>query len=175
MNDSTGKNPHHLVLTCMDYRHMDDLARELRSKFGHDDAYDHLVVPGACLGILQERWPEWGKAFWSQLQVAHDLHGDTIREIWLVEHMKCGAYTALLGGGTPLEHEELMHQAMAKLVEGALSEWLRRSSPTRSGGSRRSTGRSCTRRTKERRPLDARRPRAAGRRAAAPEARPLPK
>jgi hypothetical protein len=105
---------------------MDDLVRELRSRFGHDDAYDHLAVPGACLGILQERWPEWGKAFWSQLQVAHDLHGDTIREIWLVEHMKCGAYAALLGGGKPLEHEELMHQAMAKLVEGALSEWLQK-------------------------------------------------
>lgn len=126
MNDSTGKNPQYLVLTCMDYRHMDDLVRELRLRFRRDDAYDHLVVPGACLGILQERWPEWGEAFWSQLQVAHDLHGDTIRHIWLVEHMRCGAYSALLGNGKPLEHEELMHQAMASLVEGALAEWLKK-------------------------------------------------
>ncbi len=122
--DTSG--PSHLVLTCMDYRHMDDLARELRASFGRDDAYDHLIQPGACLGVAQQTHREWGEAFWSQLAVARALHGVTIRHVWLVEHMDCGAYKAFVGGGAPLPDEEMVHRAMASLVEHAIRAWASR-------------------------------------------------
>lgn len=119
--------PSHLVLTCMDFRHMDDLVDQLQATIPGTDAYDHLVVPGACLGVVQVEHPSWSPAFWSQVAVAHHLHGRTIKHVWLIEHMDCGAYKAFLNGGQALpdDREELLHRAMASLVAAGVTRWSR--------------------------------------------------
>lgn len=39
------ENPHHLVLSCMDYRHMDDIAMKIPAALKSPaDDYDHLVL-----------------------------------------------------------------------------------------------------------------------------------
>jgi hypothetical protein len=112
--------PDHLVLSCMDYRHMDDLVRELHKRFGRDDAYDHLILAGASLGVVQQVHPAWRRTFWTHLEVAMKLH-PSIRHVWLVEHAECGAYREFLGKGAPVPQEEFLHRSMATLLKDAVA------------------------------------------------------
>ncbi|UJR86284.1 hypothetical protein [Sandaracinus amylolyticus] len=116
--------PTHVIVTCMDYRHMDDLVCELRDETRVGvDKYDHLIVPGTSLGLLQGRYPHWAPAFWSQLEVAHALHGDSLRHVWLIEHLDCGAYHTFLGTKGHRQREELLHRAMASTIKDAIVRW----------------------------------------------------
>lgn len=83
-----------VVLSCMDYRLLDDLATWL-DKRGYRNNYDHLVLAGASLGALVKQQPAWGKTFWSHLQVAIDLH--SVRKAIIVDHRDCGAYNVFVG------------------------------------------------------------------------------
>src|SRR5262245_48135537 len=62
-----------LLLSCMDFRLMDDIehymaGRDLRDK------YDHIVLAGASLGALTDKYPAWNKTFWDHVGLAVDLH-----------------------------------------------------------------------------------------------------
>ncbi|WP_053237279.1 hypothetical protein [Sandaracinus amylolyticus] len=120
------KGPTHVVLTCMDYRHMDDLVCALRARIG-EDKYDHLILPGAAAALaevsLQTDFPSWVPAFWSQVQVAKKLHGATIREIWLVDHLECGAYLQALGVDAAKEVDA--HLRCLRLAKQAVEEGCR--------------------------------------------------
>lgn len=83
-----------LLLTCMDYRLMDDVARYMQGR-GLNERYDHVILAGASLGVLNERSPAWGQTFWEHVQVAIDLH--RIPRIIVLDHRDCGAYRVLLG------------------------------------------------------------------------------
>lgn len=112
------ERPRHFVLSCMDYRHMDDLARELRREFDcQADDYDHVVLAGASLGVVQPVYPAWGKTFWKHLEIALALH-PAIESVLLVEHADCGAYEMFFAEGYP----ECLHAAMSQLVEARLRE-----------------------------------------------------
>lgn len=90
--DEAADRPRYLVLSCMDYRHMNDVVRELEATFACTmDNYDHVVLAGASLGVVQAEYPEWGKTFWQHLEIALQLH-PTIRVVVLLEHEDCGAY-----------------------------------------------------------------------------------
>jgi carbonic anhydrase len=83
-----------VLLSCMDYRLMDELAAYMDSR-GLKDDYDHLILAGAALGALTDKRPDWGVTFWQHLGVAIDLHHVT--KVMVIDHRDCGAYKLFLG------------------------------------------------------------------------------
>jgi len=64
-------------------------SRGLRAK------YDHVVLAGAALGALTDKYPAWRTTFWEHLDVAIQLH--QIRKVIVLDHRDCGAYKVILG------------------------------------------------------------------------------
>ncbi len=83
-----------LLLSCMDYRLMDDIVRYMDGR-GMTDKYDHVVLAGASLGAMTDQFSEWGKTFRDHLEVAIDLH--QIKQLIIMDHRDCGAYKTILG------------------------------------------------------------------------------
>ena len=87
-------NTEALLLSCMDYRLMDDIVRYMDGR-GLTDKYDHVILAGAALGVLNDRYPAWGQTFWDHVGVAIELHH--IAKIIVMDHRDCGAYKVFLG------------------------------------------------------------------------------
>jgi len=83
-----------LLLSCMDYRLVDETERYMTRR-GLRNKYDHIVLAGAALGAITEKFPEWNKTFWDELGLAIDLHG--IHQVLLLDHRDCGAYKQIFG------------------------------------------------------------------------------
>jgi carbonic anhydrase len=83
-----------LLLSCMDYRLVDDLVKFMDGK-GMTDKYDHVVLAGASAGASHEAFKAWHETFWSHLAVAIDLH--KIHKVMIIDHRDCGAYKIALG------------------------------------------------------------------------------
>jgi carbonic anhydrase len=83
-----------LVLSCMDYRLMDDV-ETFMGKRGMRNKYDHIVLAGASLGAVQDRYPAWSKTFWEHLDIALKLHN--VHTVVIIDHRDCGAYKVILG------------------------------------------------------------------------------
>ncbi|MGC2857575.1 carbonic anhydrase [Novispirillum sp. DQ9] len=83
-----------LLLSCMDYRLIDDIVRYMDGR-GLRDRYDHVILAGASLGALQDRNVAWGQTFWDHVDVALRLHH--IGRVIVMDHRDCGAYAAFLG------------------------------------------------------------------------------
>lgn len=83
-----------LLLSCMDYRLTDDIVRYMDGR-GLTDKYDHVVLAGAALGVLNGKYPAWGQTFWDHVGVAIELH--QIAKIIVMDHRDCGAYKVFLG------------------------------------------------------------------------------
>jgi hypothetical protein len=47
-----------LLLSCMDFRLVDDTARYMKTR-GLTGKYDHIILAGAALGALTEKFPAW--------------------------------------------------------------------------------------------------------------------
>ncbi len=82
-----------LLLSCMDYRLMDDIVRYMDGR-GMTNQYDHVVLAGASLGALTGDFKDWNKTFWQHLKIASDLHH--IKKVILLDHRDCGAYKVIL-------------------------------------------------------------------------------
>jgi carbonic anhydrase len=83
-----------LMLSCMDYRLVDDLAKFMEAE-GLKDNYDHVVLAGASLGAVSDKFKDWHDTFWQHLDVAIKLHN--IHEVIVIDHRDCGAYKLALG------------------------------------------------------------------------------
>ena len=83
-----------LLLSCMDYRLVDETERYMTRR-GLRDKYDHIVLAGASLGAVTEKYPDWNQTFWDHLGVAIDLH--RIHKVMILDHRDCGAYKLILG------------------------------------------------------------------------------
>lgn len=82
-----------LLLSCMDYRLIDDIAKYMDAR-GLTDQYDHVILAGASLGALTSAFKDWNKTFWDHLKVAIELHH--INSVILMDHRDCGAYKVIL-------------------------------------------------------------------------------
>lgn len=104
-----GGNAKALMLSCMDYRLVDDLIRMMEAQGLHDN-YDHVVLAGASLGVVHEKFADWHDTFWQHLDVAKQLH--QIEEVIVIDHRDCGAYRLALGEAAvdSAEKETQMHQ-----------------------------------------------------------------
>jgi len=83
-----------LLLSCMDYRLMDDVERYMAGRKLRD-RYDHIVLAGASLGALTDRYPAWSRTFWDHVEIARQLH--QVHTVILLDHRDCGAYKVILG------------------------------------------------------------------------------
>lgn len=78
-----------LLLSCMDYRLVDKFAAFMNG-MGLQGKYDHIVLAGASLTAITDKFPAWNATFWEHLGVAIDLHH--IHKVILLDHRDCGAY-----------------------------------------------------------------------------------
>lgn len=110
-----------LLLSCMDFRLMDDIGRYMSGR-GLRDKYDHVVLAGASLGALTGKYPAWNKTFWEHLDIAIKLHN--IHTVIVMDHRDCGAYKVILGP----EHardpgkEKDTHAAQLKKLKAMINE-----------------------------------------------------
>lgn len=84
----------YLVVSCMDFRLRDELAKFMELRVGADK-YDEIVLPGASLGVVNDQYPHWKKTFIDVLTLATKLH--KIHTVILIDHRDCGAYKLLKG------------------------------------------------------------------------------
>jgi len=89
-----GGHTNTLLLSCMDFRLMDSVEHYMSGR-GLVRDYDHIVLAGASLGALTDKYPAWSRTFWDHLDVAIQLHG--IKKVIVMDHRDCGAYKAILG------------------------------------------------------------------------------
>ena len=83
-----------LLLSCMDFRLMDDVQKYMAGR-GMVDKYDHVVLAGASLGATTDKYPAWNTTFWDHLDIAIKLHN--IHTVLVMDHRDCGAYKVILG------------------------------------------------------------------------------
>ena len=83
-----------LLLSCMDLRLIDDIC-EFMEGDNLANRYDQLVFAGASLGVMQPRHAAWRDVFFQHLDIAVQLHD--IRDVYIMEHRNCGAYTHFIG------------------------------------------------------------------------------
>lgn len=81
-----------LLLSCMDYRLIDDTERYMSSR-GLQNKYDHVILAGASLGAITDQYPAWNKTFWEHLDIAIQLH--QIHKVIVLDHRDCGAYKVI--------------------------------------------------------------------------------
>jgi len=125
----------HLVLSCMDHRCTDDVVHQIHKiideeEYPHvNERYDHLIVAGGSLGVVQKTFPAWGEAFWQQLFVARLLH-PKIETIILLDHLECGAFRNFFPGydGTVSAHDEvtklLSDEILRRLKGVTVERWV---------------------------------------------------
>ena len=103
-NQLTSKTAKALVLSCIDFRLIDDEVYYF-NKMGYANNYDKFILAGASLGYNQTKYPEWGQTLNTHIEVAIKLH--KIDEIIVLEHMGCGAYKIFYNKDTLTKTEEL--------------------------------------------------------------------
>jgi carbonic anhydrase len=110
-----------LLLSCMDFRLMDDIERYMSAR-GLRKKYDHIVLAGASLGAITNKYPAWNKTFWEHLEIAITLHN--IPTVIVMDHRDCGAYKVILGAeyGKDPKVEKDTHAAQLKTLKGMINE-----------------------------------------------------
>lgn len=113
-------NTEALLLSCMDYRLVDDVVRYMDGR-GLTNKYDHVILAGASLGVLQDKNLSWGQTFWDHVGVAIDLHH--IQKVIILDHRDCGAYKVFLGSDSAKDRdtETASHTARLKALKTAIN------------------------------------------------------
>ena len=83
-----------ILLTCMDFRLANEVTRYMDAR-GLRDKYDHVILAGASLGALNDRFPQWHEAFMTHVDLAIQLH--EVHRVIILDHRDCGAYKMILG------------------------------------------------------------------------------
>ena len=78
-----------LVITCMDFRLIDDAVLFFNS-IGLNNNYDNFILAGASLGYNQTVYSAWSETFDKHIELAEQLHD--ITDVIVLDHMQCGAY-----------------------------------------------------------------------------------
>ena len=82
-----------LVLTCIDFRLIDDAVRFM-NRLGYNNNYDEFIIAGASLGYNKtDKLPfcqQWKQTIDDHIKLTMSLH--EIKEVIVIDHMKCGAY-----------------------------------------------------------------------------------
>jgi hypothetical protein len=112
-----------LLLSCMDYRLLDDIVRYMDSRELTNN-YDQVILAGASLGAMTDAYPAWGATFWSHLTLALDLHH--VNELIILDHRDCGAYKVILGedyARDPQRETEVHAEQMKRLQKTVVERY----------------------------------------------------
>lgn len=129
-----------LLISCIDLRLTDDLVRFMDHE-NLTNRYDHFIMAGASLGatlLNQNGWPnninnhkngkydhrQFGFQHWkptldAHVKIAIALH--EIKDVYIVEHEKCGAYKAFVDATVLKQHQEIGCQTISAQ---ALAQYL---------------------------------------------------
>ena len=91
-----------VVLTCMDFRFVNDTIYFLNKQYKDD--YNKLSLAGASIGYNQDTFKEWGVTIDKHIELAKQLHD--VNEIIVIDHMDCGAYRILYDNQQMSKEEE---------------------------------------------------------------------
>lgn len=110
-----------LVLTCMDYRLVDDAVKFFDAKHFTGE-YDQVSLAGASLAGVSDKFPSSNAAVWDHIQIAKTLHH--IQKVIVVDHRDCGAYKVAFGDKFAAEktaeteqHKKVMAEFKAVLAK----------------------------------------------------------
>jgi hypothetical protein len=109
---AAGGNVEALVLTCMDFRLVNEVGFVL-NEHGLVNKYDQLILAGATLGVATDKYPAWAETFWNHLDLAIKLH--SIKRVIAVDHRDCGAYKLVFNkdyGKLPDEETQIHTKVM---------------------------------------------------------------
>lgn len=101
-----------LLLTCMDYRLANETAAYMDAR-GLRDKYDHVILAGASLGALNDRFPQWSDVFFGHVDLAVQLH--EVHRIIILDHRDCGAYRMLKGEAAVKDAESELNTHVKQL------------------------------------------------------------
>jgi len=113
---SAGGTADVLLLSCMDYRLVDDTARYMDGR-GLANNYDHVILAGASLGAVSEKL-NWGKTFWDHLDIAIKLH--QIKKVVVLDHKDCGAYRVVFERDFKGAEEDAIHAEQLGKLKAAI-------------------------------------------------------
>jgi pimeloyl-ACP methyl ester carboxylesterase len=93
---------HVLLLSCMDTRLLDNTV-DFMDELNLQNRYDHVILAGASMGARQlsshagdpKKAVGWKHVFFDHLEAAIDKLHREIKDIFLLEHLDCGAYKEL--------------------------------------------------------------------------------
>jgi carbonic anhydrase len=114
-----------LLLSCMDYRLVDSVVKFMASK-GLDNDYDYVVLAGASLGVVSDKFVRWHEVFWDHLALAMKLHH--VEQVVVIDHRDCGAFTLALGADAVATPEKELHAHTQAI--GAFVRQVHRRHPT---------------------------------------------
>lgn len=110
-----------LVLTCMDYRLVDDAVKFFDAKHLTNE-YDQVSLAGASLAAVSNKFPSSNAAFWDHVGIAKTLHH--IKKVIVVDHRDCGAYKVAFGdkfaaekAAETAQHKQVMAEFKAALAK----------------------------------------------------------
>jgi hypothetical protein len=109
---AAGGNVEALVLTCMDFRLVNEVGF-LLNEHGLVNKYDQVILAGATLGVATDKYPAWAETWWNHLDLAIKLH--SIKRVIAIDHRDCGAYKLVFGkdyGKLPDEETEIHTKVM---------------------------------------------------------------
>ena len=93
-----------IVITCMDFRLIDDAVRYL-DNIGYNNNYDEFILAGASLGYNQKKYTAWTETLDTHIELAENLH--EIKEVIVIDHMYCGAYKIFYNKKSISRNEEI--------------------------------------------------------------------
>jgi hypothetical protein len=126
---------HVMLLSCMDQRLLDDTVRFMNG-LNLQNRYDQVIFAGAALGAAKLSSPlfgketttksktktppklEWKQVFFDQLVAAIDGLERKIHDIFILDHMDCGAYRKLY----PLDGDPHIREKYERCRTAA--EWM---------------------------------------------------
>ncbi|HMP04519.1 MAG TPA: hypothetical protein PKD86_04690 [Gemmatales bacterium] len=87
---------HVLLLSCMDQRLLDNVVKFM-DQLNLRNRYDHLIFAGAAMGarLGTSGGSPWKLVFFDHLNAAINKLKREIKDIFLLEHLDCGAYKKL--------------------------------------------------------------------------------
>ena len=120
-----------LLLTCMDQRLLDDTVRFMNS-LNLQNRYDQVALAGGAMGVNRLSSPSdggasvWRPVFLHHLSAAIDVLHRPIQDVFLIDHLDCGAYKYLLPEDLAREYREatLDHMREMHAVELRNLAWL---------------------------------------------------
>lgn len=107
-----------LVMTCIDFRLIDDAVTFLNSK-GYLNNYDEFILAGASLGYntslnkISSSYSGWDKVLENHIDISYSLHN--IKEIIVIDHMDCGAYKKQLNNDVAFEKYDEINKHVENL------------------------------------------------------------